>query len=268
MGRQSNMKPLQLLSVFPRRPGEFMDRVLMIVGSRWESAVRRRPRYIPISQNEAWAQLSQRGLHNLASHVSEPALTELGAQVQRTMLDLPADAPFAFSHHGDPLLARLCYATSRALRPNVVVETGVCYGVTSAHLLRALKENQNGYLHSIDLPPLGKDGDQYVGRLIPTELKDSWTLHRGCSGKLLKPLLQELGSIDLFIHDSLHTYRNMTQEFALAWPALRGGGVVISDDIEGNSAFLELTQLPDVAFSLVIKEEGKDALLGVVVKFE
>jgi predicted O-methyltransferase YrrM len=149
-----------------------------------------------------------------------------------------------------------------------VVETGVCYGVTSAHLLRALKENQNGYLHSIDLPPLGKDADQYVGRLIPAKLKDRWTLHRGCSGKLLKPLLQKHSSIDLFIHDSLHTHRNMTNEFALAWPALRGGGVLISDDIEENSAFLELSRLPDVAFSSVIKEEGKNALLGIVAKLE
>jgi len=260
------MKSLRLLSVLPWHPSEFIDRVLMIAESRLESTVRRRSSYAPVRQEEALSNLSDHGLYELASYLSEPALTEIGAQVQTNILDLPADAPFASFHHGDPMLAQMCYAITRALRPNVAVETGVCYGVTSAHLLLALGENQKGCLHSIDLPPLGKNSDDYVGRLIPAELKGRWTLHRGCSGKLLNPLLRKVGSIDLFVHDSLHTYRNMTQEFALAWPALRPDGVLISDDVEGNSAFLELSARPDVACSLVMEECGKKSLLGIALK--
>ncbi|MGB8322337.1 MAG: class I SAM-dependent methyltransferase, partial [Candidatus Acidiferrum sp.] len=246
------MKSLQLLSVLPRRPSEFMERIRMIAQSRWESAVRRRPAYALLSFEDTLAQLRLQGLREITSFVNEPALLEIETQVQRNILQLPAEAPFASFHHGDPLLAQICFAVARVLRPNLAVETGVCYGVTSAYLLRAIRENHKGNLHSIDLPPLGKGGDDYVGRLIPPDLREKWTLHRGSSGKLLKPLLKKIGPIDLFVHDSMHTYRNMAREFALAWSALRPGGILISDDVEGNSAFLELTRFRDVAFSAVI----------------
>jgi predicted O-methyltransferase YrrM len=48
--------------------------------------------------------------------------------------------------------------------------------------------------------------------------------------------------VDLFVHDSLHTYRNMRREFELVWPRLRTGGVILADDVERNRAFGELQQ--------------------------
>jgi hypothetical protein len=157
---------------------------------------------------------------------------------------------------------------TRAIRPSVVIETGVCYGVTSAYLLAALDANGEGHLYSIDLPPLGKNGEDYVGWLVPKELQKRWTLRRGASQRILGPLIAELGSVDIFIHDSLHTYKNMKHEFETAWPALRSGGVLIADDIEGNAAFLQLAQSKDLDRSIVIREKNKDALLGVAVKRE
>ncbi len=55
-------------------------------------------------------------------------------------------------------------------------------------------------------------------------------------------------------------------EFRAAWPALRSGGVLISDDIEGNAAFLEHCSLPDVSASVVIRFSEGNALFGVAVK--
>jgi len=43
--------------------------------------------------------------------------------------------------------------------------------------------------------------------------------------------------VDIFVHDSLHTYRNMRFEFETVWPSLTHSGVVISDDIAMNRAF-------------------------------
>src|SRR6267378_747194 len=62
------------------------------------------------------------------------------------------------------------------------------------------------------------------------------------------------------------TYRNMRDEFAAAWPLLRPGGVLISDDIQGNSAFQELADKPDVSACAVVEEHGKRALFGLAVK--
>ena len=58
----------------------------------------------------------------------------------------------------------------------------------------------------------------------------------------------------------------MRIEFAAAWVALRPGGMLISDDIEGNCAFQELAERPDVSVSVVLKKEDNDSLLGIAVK--
>jgi len=195
----------------------------------------------------------------------EPALAEISTYVREGQ-SASSHGPFPAIYNGDSALAAFCYAVTRALHPKHAVETGVCYGVTSAHILKAMEMNGEGHLDSIDVPPLGKDADKQVGRFIPEELRSRWTLHRGMSRRLLRPLLDQLGSIDLFVHDSLHTYENMRDEFAVAWPSLRRGGVLVSDDVQGNSAFQELAARPDVAAHVVVQEQGKNALFGVAVK--
>src|SRR5260370_30423521 len=106
---------------------------------------------------------------------------------------MPSDAPFKSVHNGDFNLGRLCYATVRIKRPTVVVETGVCYGVTSSFILKALQVNGTGRLFSIDLPPLGDNADDFVGRLIPSELRSGWQLHRGSSRQVLPQVLSCVG---------------------------------------------------------------------------
>ncbi len=87
-------------------------------------------------------------------------------------------------------LTRLCYAVVRAQEPECVVETGVCYGVTSFFILAALARNSKGNLYSIDLPPLGQDADRFVGSAIPDgALKTRWHLHRGVSRRILLGVL-------------------------------------------------------------------------------
>jgi hypothetical protein len=121
-------------------------------------------------------------------------------------------------------------------------------------------------LHSIDLPPLAANADSAVGSLIPDELRSRWSLHRGPSSRLLGPLIQSLGAVDIFVHDSLHTYANMYREFSVAWPALRAGGVVVSDDIECNSAFARFFKTAKPVRSLAIQEELKSSAFGLAVK--
>jgi hypothetical protein len=58
----------------------------------------------------------------------------------------------------------------------------------------------------------------------------------------------------------------MKMEFAAAWPALRPGGVLISDDVEGNAAFQELAKREDVAQAFVFREQDKPTLIGIALK--
>lgn len=136
--------------------------------------------------------------------------------------------------------ALLQYIAIRAFRPAVVVETGVANGVSSAYILLALRKNQHGTLHSVGLEdpaflPAGKP----LGWMVPESFKSQWDLLIGDSRSLLPSLLAKLGSIDVFIHDSLHTYDHMLWEYRTAFPYLRPGGLLFSDDATWNSAFPE-----------------------------
>jgi len=166
--------------------------------------------------------------------------------------------------NGTVTLGRLCYLACRYLRPRVVVETGVAYGVTSAYILAALAENGYGDLYSIDLPPLAPNASRYIGYFVPTELRSRWKLKLGPAQKLLPALLQQTQPIDIFIHDSLHTYSHMKWEFASALSALRKGGVLISDDIEGNRAFEQLLRRGDTEGWFAIRQHRKDAICGAL----
>jgi len=123
-------------------------------------------------------------------------------------------------------------------RPSVVLETGVAMGFSTAVILAAMEENGTGSLHSIDLPPLQVEPDRFVGEVVPRDLRGRWTLHVGPSRILLPKLVRELAPIDLFIHDSDHSYAGQYEEYRRAWPSLAPGGCFISDDV-GNPAFTD-----------------------------
>jgi hypothetical protein len=121
------------------------------------------------------------------------------------------------------------YLLVRSMKPDVVVETGVCYGASSAYILQALTENQRGELYSIDL---GNSSDEPPNDFfIPRRLLDRWHLIIGDSKQELPQLLARLGRIDLFHHDSQHTYEHMMWEYDTAFAHLNADGVLSSHDV-------------------------------------
>jgi hypothetical protein len=138
---------------------------------------------------------------------------------------------------GDGALVRAIWCLVRHLRPWYVVETGVAHGFTSRFILEALERNGEGELHSIDLPPLDPAMRAQIGIAVDERLRDRWTLHEGSSRRVLPGLLKSLGGIDLFVHDSRHTERNVRFELDRAWAMLRPGGAIVVDDIDSNWGF-------------------------------
>ncbi len=136
------------------------------------------------------------------------------------------------------------YMLIRVLRPAVMVETGVFDGINTAVMLLAMHDNRHGRLTSIDLPATGQIHDSTRGMpsgrlppgclpgwIIPDELRDRHELHLGDSREILPRVLEEKKVLDIFMHDSLHTDAHMTFEFEAAWPRIRDGGLLLSDDI-------------------------------------
>lgn len=159
----------------------------------------------------------------------------------------------------DPGTGSMLYALVRALQPGIVVETGVCNGFSTAFLLQALDSNDRGELISVDLPEFagrqvftdefwrGKRGavvpeGKEPGWVIPDHLRARWELVIGRSQDRLPEVLSRKAPIDMFIHDSEHSYECMWGEFSSAFRALSDQGVILADDIGSNSSFMDFAR--------------------------
>jgi hypothetical protein len=142
----------------------------------------------------------------------------------------------------DTTLGKWLYACVRARKPQRIIETGVASGVSSAVILTALARNGSGRLYSIDLPNNDTNRNYDVpgnepGWVVPDALRDRWDLRIGPAQQLLPDLLDELRGVDMFFHDSDHSYSHMAFEFEQTLPYLTPGGVIVSDDINKNRSF-------------------------------
>lgn len=124
------------------------------------------------------------------------------------------------------------YLVTRAIAPSIAIETGVAYGISSAYILSALQASGGGRLESIECST-----DSSIGACVPDHLREPWTVHTGDSLSVLPDVLDNVGPIDLFVHDSWHGYSHMRREYELAWPHIRAGGVLCSHDILATNAF-------------------------------
>ena len=228
-----------LASLALRRPREFSDWMAGYADLGLDLLSGTPPAYETVSWRNLLRDLEER-FGRAADALDEPALEEVEEDTRRSLKSIHHEDPFDRRWAADSLLARCCYLMCRLLEPAVVVETGVAYGVSSAFILRALEENGRGVLHSVDLPPLRRGYERYWGMAVGGGLEERWTLHRGASARVLPRLLEDLQTVDLFVHDSLHTYRNMRREFEALWPRLRAGGALLADDVERSGAFDEL----------------------------
>lgn len=170
----------------------------------------------------------------------------------------------------DPALARAAWCLARHLRPQRVVETGVGRGVTSRTVLEALERNGDGHLWSIDLPPALAPALQHqTGIAVPSRLRERWTYVRGSSRRRLPSLIMELEAIDLFIHDSMHTTRNVLFELETTWKAMGAGGVILVDDVNLNRGFeLFTSRRSSDVHALVGTSDDGERLLGLIRKGE
>lgn len=188
-----------------------------------------------------------------------------------------------FSGIYDFRLYRLAfYALVRAVKPSIFIETGVMHGLSSAFILKALEENGGGKLISIDLPSYAEDGpanqDGYnailppgeePGWAVPDHLRSYWDLKLGKSLEILPDLFKTLPEIDIFCHDSDHSYETMSGELHLAWDHLRDGGILICDNIDHCDAFYDFCKKTDrtpFAFPTPDRERHNILRTGVIKK--
>jgi Methyltransferase domain len=134
------------------------------------------------------------------------------------------------------------YVIARALKPRVIVETGIHDGLGSVLLLRALDRNagegREGRLISFDVNP-------QAGWLVSERLRGRWQPVYEATVAALEGAIQGM-AVGMIVHDSEHTYEcehfELTAAVSHAGPTL----ALVSDNAHATSA------LRDVAADLGI----------------
>jgi predicted O-methyltransferase YrrM len=200
-----------------------------------------------------------------------PRLMDLSARVNGLLSDDFRSGRRAKSAVGGSTSYKeaLLYWLTLLMRPKLVVETGVAQGISSTFILAALDINGTGKLISVDLPrrtavlPFHRGEKRDLvhvregldpGWIVPESFRSRWELRIGRSSEVL-PTLGD-GTLQLFLHDSLHTYENMSFEYEWAWRRLDHGGVLVSDDIGWNHAFRDFMRRHDDGRALSDRSVG------------
>jgi hypothetical protein len=143
------------------------------------------------------------------------------------------------------------YALIRALKPTVVVETGVEKGLGSCVIAAALMKNsEEGYPGK----SYGTDINPEAGYLISGPYKQYSKVLYGDSIESLNKLE---GPIDLFINDSDHSAEYEALEYEAIAPKLSSRALVLGDNAHVTDKLLRFAEKTGRAF-LYFQESPKD----------
>lgn len=174
--------------------------------------------------------------------MDEPSLAELIAELETYAVGGGALT-------SGPGFMEACYAITRIVRPTTVVETGVAWGFSSAAILQALESNGSGRLYSVDLPAFRPGAQTLSGAAVPERLRKSgrWHLDLGPDRRMIPRVLHNIDTIDLFVYDSDKSYAGMRHTWALVWPRLSAGALMMLDDIHLHDALLDFADAKGVS---------------------
>ncbi len=197
-------------------------------------------------------------LDNLEKHLDQ--FIETKRKQKYPSFENPYPVIYGLNRSVSRLLYLLCYVT----KPSIVVETGVANGFSSSYILSAMENVNHGELFSIDGIIRPWHTAEKIGLAIPQQLKKRQNLILGNASIELKKLLNEINLVDIFIHDSSHTYQNMKKEFRIAWSHIREGGFLFSDDVSQHDAFLDFSDEINVKPIIIRKDQGSH--VGLIKK--
>lgn len=145
-----------------------------------------------------------------------------------------------------------------------ILETGVAYGWSGLAILLAIKDKEGSHLVSNDMPYINMGNEDYVGCIIPDQLRYKWELQRLPDIKGVPLAIKKFNySIDFCHYDSDKSYSGRMWASPLLWKALNKGGFFVADDINDNLAFQHFCGSVHRT-PVIIEHLGK--FVGVIVK--
>ena len=144
------------------------------------------------------------------------------------------------------------------IRPAIVIETGIANGISTKAILQAFQEYS---LHQSKLFSFDVD----IRVATPVLLSNpQFSFIPVTSPRSFRESVNSISTVDLFYHDSDHSYSNQLMEYLAIWEILNTEkGVLVSDDINWSNAFLDFCKKVNRT-PLLLSDGGK--FCGVITR--
>ena len=206
-----------------------------------------------ISQEEALKKLTGKKKFKTINELYPSVIQSAQSAVLNCPVKMGGEGAISFLYH-----------IVNEVNPKTILETGVAYGWSSLAILLAIKDFDNALLISNDMPYIKMNNEDYVGCVVPENLKSKWQLQRLPDIKGIPLALKKFNnSIDLCHYDSDKSYTGRMWSSPILWKALKVGGLFISDDINDNLAFKHFCKSVDRK-PIIIEHLGK--YVGIIQK--
>ena len=159
----------------------------------------------------------------------------------------------------------IIYLTIRMMKPKVIVETGTGVGISDAYILQALARNGvPAEFHSLGVQSLNLR-DFPIAYCVPDELRYhsfvKYTQYPVVIQRAVPELLDDLGDVDIFFHDSDHCGENMYWELEQALPH---SDILFVHDVHTNDAFLRFIEDYGLRGVMFERKDPVRSILGVI----
>ena len=157
----------------------------------------------------------------------------------------------------------LLFNVARINKYRTFLDCGVAAGWSSLSILEGIKKKKFNKLISNDMPYMFRNNHDKIGFLIPNELKKKWKLFKMPDRLILKTIFETYGKFDVCHYDSDKTYYGRLWSYKLIFKNLRNKGLLISDDINDNEAFIDFAKKNNKEVYII---KGIKNYVGVIIK--
>jgi hypothetical protein len=176
---------------------------------------------------------------NIETHTAMGYINEIknDNELRKHISDTTAKSDFVFRADNGMCFGRRIgwYAFARALKPRIIIETGVDKGLGACLLTAALKKNSQegyeGYYYGTEINPS-------AGYLLAGDYANFGRIIYGDS---IEALEKFDGVIDLFINDSDHSEDYEAEEYRTISNKLSGRAIILGDNSHVTDKLLEFS---------------------------
>ena len=138
-------------------------------------------------------------------------------------------------------------------------------GYSSYAFLEAINKNDVGKLFSSDFPYFRlKNPEQYIGIVVPDNLKKNWRLETLGDDKNIEIYKKEFKKIDLLFYDSDKRYSSKRKFFKKITNYINENTIIIIDDLHNDSFFFEYIEERGIKNWHVL-ESSRKHIVGLIM---